>query len=109
MKKRLFAALVIALLSLSLLMGCYAEAPNLLRNAEPAVDATLLTESQVRSIVADHAKVPEEALLRFRLELDVDFGIPKYEVEFVNDGWEYDYEIHAQTGAILSWEMDWND
>ena len=106
MKKRLFAALVIALLSLSLLTGCYAKAPNLLLNAE---DATLLTENQVRSIVADHAKVPEDALLRFRLELDVDLGIPKYEVEFVSDGWEYDYEIHAQTGAILSWEKDWND
>lgn len=113
MRNRLFAALVIALLSLSLLTGClagYTKVPGLpvLQTAAPNTTA-LLTESQVRSIVAKHAQIEEGAIPWLRTELDLDFGIPKYDVEFISGGWEYDYEIHAQTGVVLSWDKDWND
>jgi len=39
----------------------------------------------------------------------VDDGIPEYSVEFRHDGWEYDYEIHAQTGKILDWDKERDD
>ena len=32
--------------------------------------------------------------------------MPHYDVEFRTDRWEYEYEIHAQTGEILSFERD---
>ena len=38
-------------------------------------------------------------------EFDVDDGIPEYEVEFFQDGWEYDYTIHADTGEVLSYDI----
>jgi len=79
MRNRLFAVLVIALLSLSLLTGCiagYAKAPNLpLLQKEYPIASNLLEESQVRTIIADHARLEEDALTWLRMELDVDFGI----------------------------------
>lgn len=33
--------------------------------------------------------------------LDTDDGIQKYEIEFTVDGYEYEYDINAQTGAVI--------
>ena len=40
---------------------------------------------------------------------ETDHGVAKYEIEFVKDGWEYEYEIHAGTGAILEKDKEWAD
>ena len=45
-------------------------------------------------------------MTRLRTEFDFDEGRPEYEVDFHHDGWEYDYEIHAETGKILSRDKD---
>jgi uncharacterized membrane protein YkoI len=42
----------------------------------------------------------------FKIELDKDDGVYIYEVEFIAANREYDYEINATTGDIVSWEMD---
>ena len=41
-----------------------------------------------------------------RAEKDRDDGLWIFEVEFRQGRLEYEYEIHAQTGKILSWEKD---
>lgn len=41
-----------------------------------------------------------------KAEFDNDDGIPVYEVELVKDVWEYEFKIHAKTGAILEREQD---
>jgi uncharacterized membrane protein YkoI len=33
----------------------------------------------------------------------------KYDIEFQINGIEYDYEIDAKTGKIISWDKDWDD
>ena len=32
-----------------------------------------------------------------------------YEVDFEADGYEYEYEIHAETGEIITWDKEWDD
>ena len=41
-----------------------------------------------------------------KVELDVDYGIATYEIEFYNNFIEYDYEVDAISGSILKFEKD---
>ena len=34
-------------------------------------------------------------------KFDTDDGVEKYEIEFTSNGYEYDYDINAKTGAIF--------
>ena len=54
----------------------------------------------------EHAGFTADQVKGLRTEFDQDDGIPEYSVEFYADGWEYDYEIHAETGKILEWDKD---
>ena len=42
-------------------------------------------------------------------KLDWDDGRLQYDVEFYSGSTEYDYEIDANTGAILSYDHDWDN
>ena len=63
--------------------------------------------SKAKDIALSHAGIarPENAFIR-KAEGDLENGRRVYEVEFVADGQEYDYEIDAQTGEILAFEGD---
>ena len=65
-----------------------------------------LTAAQAKAIALEHAGITADAIRFLRVEFDFDDGNPRYEVEFVSDSWEYEYDIHAETGAILSFEKD---
>jgi uncharacterized membrane protein YkoI len=41
------------------------------------------------------------------VEKDLDDGVWVYDVEFVSGDWEYDYEIHAATGAVREWNKEY--
>ena len=68
--------------------------------------STRLTAVQAKAIALEHAGVATDTIRFLRVEFDFDDGNPRYEVEFVSDSWEYEYDIHAETGAILSFEKD---
>lgn len=110
MKIRLFAALVIALLSLSLLTGCVTGNAQALdpTKAPPPTEAPtkLLTAEEAEAIAFAHALVEAGTVSRLRTEFGYDDGVPEYDIEFVSGDLEYDYEIHAQTGKILRFETD---
>ena len=135
MKIRICAALLIALLTLSALTGCAApmvdtvvmnrlpvskpktvEAipPALAEVTEPvrplspeaeAVPAGITEEEAVR-IALDHAGLDQNQVTHLRARYDRDDRVPEYDVEFREGRWEYEYEIHPETGKILSWEKD---
>ena len=42
----------------------------------------------------------------FRSEKEMDDGVEKYEIEFVHEKNQYDYEINAADGTILSYDAD---
>lgn len=66
-----------------------------------------VTSDQARKTALDHAGVKEEDVPFIHVKLDYDDGLQVYDVEFyTEDGKEYDYEIDAQSGTILSWDYD---
>ncbi len=75
--------------------------------AEP--ESTTLTPEEVKAIALKHADLTADAVTRIKVELDWDDGIPEYDVEFRHGSLEYEYEIHAQTGKIRSWDKDYDD
>lgn len=61
----------------------------------------IMTEEQAKQIALDHAGLSSSEVTFLKVKLDYDNGVPEYEVEFYKDSLEYDYEIHAISGAIL--------
>lgn len=65
-----------------------------------------IDEAQAKSIALEHAGVAESDAKFYRVERDNDDGRAVYEVEFYSGNTEYDYEISAETGEILSYDSD---
>ena len=65
-----------------------------------------ITPEEAERIALQHADVRVEDAVFDRTERDYDNGIYHYEVEFHVGLVEYDYDINARTGEILSFEQD---
>ena len=74
----------------------------------PALSAqsAVLTAEDAKALAVEHAGLIGQQVSRLRAEYEIDDGVPQYDVEFWYDGIEYNYEIHAETGTILSFEKD---
>ena len=69
--------------------------------------ATAVTEEQAREAALSHAGLTADQVTFVRSELDRDDGRLMYDVEFYTSSYsEYDYEIDAATGEILSYDYD---
>ena len=127
MKIRYSAALLLAAICMTLFSGCTSvnalQQPTLPRSAftEPTPAATpaatgpsrtqtqYLSKEEAKNIVLSHAGLSEKDVTRLNVKFDFDDGTPEYEVGFHHSGYEYDYEIHAETGKIRSWNKDLDD
>jgi uncharacterized membrane protein YkoI len=69
-----------------------------------ASDKAYIGQEAVRQIVLEHAGVSAGSVTWWELELDSEHGVMVYEVEFYADGYEYEYEVNAQTGVIVKTE-----
>ena len=130
MKKQLTAILLIFAMLL-MMSGCtVANAARKLDAAEEVVEAKLdaaeekleealvptpttnpevageLTQEQARQIALDYLGITPEDAQRLRIRYEMDDGIPQYDVEFYQGDWEYEFEIHAENGKILSFDKD---
>lgn len=118
-----FKTVMTALLAVLLLSGCSmgrtldaledtAEqrldaAGNALEDAvQTNAPAASLTKEQAQAIALEHAGFTADQVTYLRAEYEIDDRLPEYEVHFHQGGWEYDYEINAQTGEILSYDRD---
>ncbi len=63
-----------------------------------------ITEAKAKSIALKHAEVKSKEISYYRIHLDTDDGVSKYEISFYVDKKEYEYDINAKTGKILSYE-----
>ena len=127
MTKHFRAALLIAVLTLSLLTGCAVQAKG--PDRTPAVSQEVpaasvepsqaltgsqdvpepsrnLTAEEAQAIALEHAGFTADQVRFLRTEPELRDRVPHYDVEFAEGRWEYEYEIHAETGAVLSFEKD---
>ena len=59
-----------------------------------------------KKIALDYLGLTADQVQRLRTGYEIDDGIPQYDVEFLEGDWEYEFEIHAETGKILSFDKD---
>lgn len=109
-KQVISAALVFALV----LAGCAAagaEAPgseprSAVSSTQVAQPGQTLTREQAAQIALDHAGFTADQVTRLNAEYEIDDGIPQFDIEFYQGDWEYEFEISAEDGRILSFDKD---
>ena len=77
--------------------------PSQSTNSKDSGSSTI-SSSKAKSIALKDAGVKESEIYDFEIELDRDNGTLHYDVSFEKDGRDYDYEINAKTGKIISVE-----
>ena len=72
-------------------------------------ETSFIGEERAKEIALERAGISPEGVIFDRVELDRDSGVWHYEVEFRKDRTEYDADIKADDGAVLSFESDFDD
>ncbi len=88
------------------------QAPTAEETVAPVTEAQKeeqISEKEAKSIALKHAGFKEDEVTHLFVELDYDDGVLRYEVDFHKDLVEYDYDIDAKTGKILSYDKDYDD
>ena len=85
--------------------------PHKDKPAEPVPPVTstpnaTLTKEDAEAIALEYAGFTAEQVSYLRAEFEIDDRIPQYDVQFHEGYREYEFEIHAETGAILSFDKD---
>lgn len=68
--------------------------------------AALLTEGEVRDIALKDAGFTLNTVENLHIEKELDDGITKFDVNFRQGSYEYEYEIDAATGKIIGFDKD---
>ena len=65
-----------------------------------------LTREQAEKIALDYLGLTADQVTHMHSEYEIDDGIPQFDVAFHQGDWEYEFEIHAENGQILSYDKD---
>lgn len=65
-----------------------------------------ISVDEAKKIVFDDSKVNSSSVINLEIEYDYDDGVMVYDIEFISNNIEYDYEIDAKTGKILEKEIE---
>jgi len=71
-----------------------------------ASDKSYIAKETATQTALTHAALTAEQVAMLKTEFDCEDGVMCYEVEFVYNGTEYEYEIDATTGEILKTESE---
>ena len=76
--------------------------------AAPAATTTPepITKEGAEKIALDYLGLAADQVKRLHTEYEIDDGISQYDVQFISGDWEYEFEIHAENGRILSYDKD---
>lgn len=88
-----------------------AETSNMTKpdNKDNADKTKFIGEESAKSIALEKAGLSADQVTFEKVELDRDDGVWQYEVEFRKGRTEYDYDIKADDGSILSYDVDKDD
>ena len=95
-------AIMIAGISIAGVSKISADAANKTVNSTTTQQETYITETEARNIMTE--KVPGAEIIKF--ELEKDDGVLKYDGTLIKDNMEYDIDVNAQTGKIISFEEE---
>ena len=74
------------------------------------VSGGTLTKDEALAKALEHANLKKDQVDYIKkVELDYEHGRKIYEVRFYKDGYEYEYDIDAESGKVLKFEKDLND
>lgn len=65
-----------------------------------------ITNEEAKTKVLNYAKLKENEVIFTKIELETDNNIIVYEIEFIHNNKEYEYEINALTGEIIKFKTD---
>jgi len=65
-----------------------------------------ITEQTAKEKVLEHANLNENDVVFTKIKMEYDKNIMKYEVEFIYNYKEYEYEIDATSGNIIKFKID---
>ena len=66
----------------------------------------MISSDEAKQIALQHANLSDNQVTFIKVSQDYDDGIHIYEVEFYYNNREYNYDINAIDGTILSYEQD---
>ncbi len=67
-----------------------------------------ITEEEAISAALAHANITDDTY-KVKVEMDYDDGMMLYEVDVLHGNYEYEYEINAETGAVVQFEKEVNE
>lgn len=73
---------------------------------ENVQNSNAIDKDAAKEIALAHAGFSEAEVTLKKVELDRDDGRIEYEVEFRKDGVKYEYDIDAESGAVVSFDQD---
>ena len=69
----------------------------------------MITEDEALASALEKAGLKKEQLdFMKRIDLDYEHGRKVYEIEFYVDGFEYEFDVDAETGKVLKFKKDWD-
>ncbi len=71
-----------------------------------AFNSTLITKAEAKSVALKDAGLSEAEASALRVRFEFDDGRFQYEVDFYNNGTEYEYLIQAKNGEIIARDID---
>lgn len=71
-----------------------------------STSSTYIEESEAKAAALKHAGLSDSEVTYVSVQLDYDDGRTVYDIEFNIGNTEYDYEVDACTGDILSYDYD---
>lgn len=75
-------------------------------NAGQQTGTAVISAAKAKELALSHAGLKASQVVFEKAKLDYEDGVKYYDVEFSCNGYEYEYEIDACTGAVLNAEKD---
>lgn len=75
-------------------------------NAEAQTTTTYISVEEAKKMALDYANLSAETVSYTKAKLDYEHGHVYYDIEFYHNNTEYDYELDAYTGALVSYSHD---
>ena len=84
--------------------------PETAQEEKTAESAGEISKADAKKIALEDAGLSEQDVTINKCKLDFDDGVKTYDMEFRNaEGYEYEYEIDAETGKILDKDVELDD